>query len=381
MKLKKFVCFFLMFLTAAIWPVSALAETEPKISAKTAVVINSDDGTVLYQKNEHERLAIASTTKIMTALLTLEAAAQNNKTVTITADMVRVEGSSMGLRAGDRLTLRDLAAGMLSVSGNDAANSAAIAVSGSLQKFAERMNAKVAALGMKDTHFVTPSGLDDSNHYSSAYDMALLASAAMQNPDFAKIASQKTIKIHFTYPDAVHSFSNHNKLLSIYGGCTGIKTGFTKKAGRCLVSSAERDGVRVIAVTLNDPDDWKDHENLLNYGFSSLASCRIDDSAYRVSVPVVGGTVRKITVSGTAGDNIVLKKDEAQAMKRTVELPRFVYAPVQAGQVLGCVRYTCGAKTVAQTDLLAAENAEQPPVEKNWLQNLWDRIRNLFSFH
>lgn len=381
MKLKKFVCFFLAFLTAAIWPVSVLAETEPKISAKTAVVINSDDGTVLYQKNEHEHLAIASTTKIMTALLTLEAAAQNNKTVTITADMVRVEGSSMGLRAGDRLTLRDLAAGMLSVSGNDAANSAAIAVSGSLQKFAELMNAKAAALGMKDTHFVTPSGLDDSNHYSSAYDMALLASAAMQNPDFAKIASQKTIKIHFTYPDTVHSFSNHNKLLSIYGGCTGVKTGFTKKAGRCLVSSAERDGVRVIVVTLNDPDDWKDHENLLNYGFSSLSCCRIDDSAYRVTVPVVGGTVQKITVNGTAGDNIVLKKDEAQTLKRTVELPRFVYAPVQAGQVLGCVRYICAGKTVAQTDLLAAENAAQPPVEKNWLQNVWDRIRNLFSFH
>ncbi len=333
----------------------------------------------MFEKNEHERLAIASTTKIMTALLTLEAAARDNRIVTITPEMVRVEGSSMGLRAGDRLTLHDLAAGMLSVSGNDAANSAAIAVGGSLEKFAGMMNAKAAALGLKDTHFVTPSGLDDGGHYSSAYDMALLACAAMQNPDFAGIASQKTIRIHFVNPDAVHSFSNHNKLLSAYGGCTGIKTGFTKKAGRCLVSSAEKNGVRVVAVTLNDPDDWKDHENLLDYGFSCLTCCKIDDSAFRISEPMVGGTARNVLVSGTAGDNVVLKKDEALTLKRTVELPRFVYAPVRAGQVLGCVRYTLGDRTIGCTDLLAAENAEQQTVEKNWLQNIWDGIRNLFS--
>lgn len=374
---KKFLCFAL--LTAAVfWPVQAMAAAEPKVSAKAAIVVNADDGKVLYAKNEHERLAIASTTKIMTSLLTLEAAAVNNKEVTITPEMIRVEGSSMGLRAGDKLTLRDLAVGMLMVSGNDAANSAAIAVDGTTGKFADRMNAKAASLGMKDTHFVTPSGLDDENHYSTAYDMALLASAAMQNSDFAKITCQKSMQIQYINPDITHYFGNHNKLLSLYQYCDGIKTGFTKKAGRCLVSSAEKDGVHVVAVTLNDPDDWKDHEDLLNYGFSKLTCHKIDDSAYRVSASVVGGEQNNVPVSGTSADSIVTGSDEC--LTRTVELPRFVYAPVEVGQVLGCVRYSCGGKTVAKTELVAVEKVPRMILQKNWLQNLWDEITNLFSF-
>lgn len=378
MKRKRILCFTLL-LASVFWPVQAMADTEPKISAKSAIVVNADDGKILYSKNEHERLAIASTTKIMTSLLTLEAAAVNNKAITITADMIRVEGSSMGLRAGDKLTLRDLAVGMLMVSGNDAANSAAIAVGGTTEKFAAMMNAKAVALGMKDTHFVTPSGLDDESHYSTAYDMALLAGAAMQNSDFAKIACQKSMEIHYINPDVTHYFGNHNRLLRLYQYCNGIKTGFTKKAGRCLVSSAEKDGVRLVSVTLNDPDDWKDHESLFNYGFSKLTSHSIDDSAYRVATAVVGGEQNSVMVSGTSTESVVTGADEC--LKRTVELPHFVYAPVETGQVLGCVRYTCNGKTVAKTELVALENVPRTIIPKNWLQNLWDGIRNLFSFH
>lgn len=376
---KKILCFICIITAAVLWPVQAMADAEPKISAKAAVVINADDGKAVYSKNEHERLAIASTTKIMTSLLTLEAASVNNKTVTITPEMIRVEGSSMGLRAGDQLTLRDLAVGMLMVSGNDAANSAAIAVGGSTDKFAGMMNAKAAALGMKDTHFVTPSGLDDDNHYSTAYDMAILASTAMQNSDFAKIACQKSMQVHYANPDVTHNFGNHNRLLQLYQYCNGIKTGFTKKAGRCLVSSAEKDGVRLITVTLNDPDDWKDHEALFNYGFSKLTCHKIDDSAYRVSIAAVGGDQNSVQVSGTSADSVVTECD--QCLVRTVELPRFVYAPIEVGQVLGCVRYTCGGKTVAKTELVASQNIPRTIIQKNWFQNLWDGIRNLFSFH
>ncbi len=350
----------------------------PSLSAKSAVLVDGDDGTVVYAKNEHEKLAIASTTKIMTSLLTLEEAKKNDRAVTITPEMIRVEGSSMYLHAGDRLTLSGLAAGMLLVSGNDAANSAAIAVGGSLDAFAAKMNAKAAALGMKDTHFVTPSGLDDAQHYSTAYDMALLAGAALRNPDFAKLACEKTAKVTFLNPPQTRTLKNHNKLLTLYAGCDGIKTGFTDKAGRCLVSSAQKNGVHLVAVTLNDPDDWKDHAALFDYGFSRLERHRIDDSAYRVTVPIVGGVKGEVQVRGTAGDSIVT--DSRQPMTRSVELPRFVYAPVREGQVLGIVRYVRAGRTVAQTELLSAENVAQPPARKNWLQRLWEWMQDLFSF-
>lgn len=364
---------------AALLPVNVRAQAAPpKNSAKAAVVVNADSGAVLYAKNEHERLAIASTTKIMTSFLTLEAAAASNRTVTITPEMIRVEGSSMGLRAGDQLTLHDLAVGMLMVSGNDAANSAAVAVGGSSEKFAGMMNARAASLGMKDTHFITPSGLDDEEHYSTAYDMSLLACAALCNKDFSGIVRQKSMQVHFLSPDITHYFGNHNKLLGMYRYCTGVKTGFTKKAGRCLVSSAEKDGVRLVAVTLNDPDDWNDHENLLNYGFTCLVSRKIDDTAFHVTEPVVGGTADSVEVRGTAAEDIVVNADET--LKRTVELPHFTYAPVKAGQVLGTVRYTCAGKLMVQTDLVASADVPQPPVRKNWFQNLWDAIQKIFPF-
>ena len=241
---------------------------------------------------------MASTTKIMTALLTLEEAAIENRQVKITREMVMVEGSSMGLREGDVLTLRDLAVGMLTVSGNDAANSAAIAVAGSREAFVETMNQRAQALGMTDTHFDTPSGLDGDTHYSTALDMAKLGAAAMSNPEFAAIAGSKSMKVNFLSPEKTVAYQNHNKLLSLYEGCTGVKTGFTKKAGRCLVSSAEKDGVRLVAVTLDAPDDWNDHAALLDYGFSKMTSLTFDESGYSCLLPVAGAG--EITVCGSS---------------------------------------------------------------------------------
>ena len=375
--LKKALALLLAAGIAAAFPYAAEAEGEPSVSAKSAVVMYADDGRLLYEKNSHERLPIASTTKIMTALLTLEAAARSDKTVQITPEMVRVEGSSMGLKAGDRLTLSALAEGMLSVSGNDAANSAAIAVAGSLGAFALLMNQKAGELGLADTHFVTPSGLDDAEHYSSAYDLAALTAAAMENPNFARIVSQRKIQVQFS--DRAVTYTNHNKLLSMYQGCTGVKTGYTQKSGRCLVSAAERDGVRLIAVTLSDPNDWDDHEKLLDYGFSCLTPCEFNDSAFRVTLPVVGGTEKSVAVTGTDGGTLVLPAEQAAGLCRTVELPQFVYAPVGEGQVLGVVRYTDFDGTVATTELFAGETVKSEAPEKNLFQKLWDRILLLFS--
>jgi D-alanyl-D-alanine carboxypeptidase (penicillin-binding protein 5/6) len=376
MKGKGVLCF-IVLTAAALWPAWASADAAPSVSAKSAIVVNADDGRVVYAKNEHDRLPIASTTKIMTSLLTLEASAVNNRTITVTPEMIRVQGSSMGLRAGNKLTLYDLAVGMLMVSGNDAANTAALSIGGTMENFAAMMNAKAASLGMKDTHYVTPSGLDDEEHYSSAYDLALLTRAALQNAQFADIVRQKSMQIHFINPDETYYYGNHNKLLGFYQYCTGVKTGFTKKSGRCLVSSAEKDGVRLIAVTLNDPNDWEDHKSLLNYGFSCLVSRPVNDSSTSVSLPIVGGVQGTVKVTGTAGENVVVGVEDQ--LKRTVELPQFVYAPVKKGQVLGRVCYTCGGKIVTQTELTAAEDVPKAPKQKTWFQILWQAILDLFS--
>ena len=231
------------------------------VGAAAAIVMEAESGEVLFAQEIHRQLPMASTTKIMTALLTLE---QPNLQQEFTVDetAIRVEGSSMGLRQGDTVTLYALAVGMLLASGNDAAGAAAVRISGSMKAFVAEMNRRAASLGMNNTHFVTPSGLDAEEHYSTAYDMALLARAALQNPLFAGIAASRRMTVSYGQPPYARSLLNHNRLLSLYGDAIGVKTGFTKKAGRCLVSAAEKDGVRLICVTLNCPDDWNTHAAL-----------------------------------------------------------------------------------------------------------------------
>ncbi|MGN1041334.1 MAG: D-alanyl-D-alanine carboxypeptidase family protein, partial [Acutalibacteraceae bacterium] len=202
------------------------------VSAKSAILICADSGSVIFAKNEREPLPMASTTKIMTSLLALEnMEACGNKEVEITDDMVRVEGTSMGLMPGNIVDLNALAEGMLTVSGNDAANAAAIAVGGSTENFINLMNEKAKLIGMKNTKFCTPSGLDKNDHHSTAEDMAFLGAYAMENENFANIVSKKSIKVHFINPNKYVTMKNHNKLLRLYDGCIGIKTGFTKSAG------------------------------------------------------------------------------------------------------------------------------------------------------
>lgn len=360
-------------------PMAWGASAPPSVSAKAAVLINADTGEVLFAKNEKERLSMASTTKIMTSLLALEQAAVSNPEITLTTEMVTVEGSSMGLKAGYRLTLRDLAVGMLTVSGNDAANSAAIAMAGSKEEFAKRMNARAAELGMKDTHFVTPSGLDDPEHYSTAYDMAVLGAAAIDNADFLSICSQKQVSVKFLVPDQTVRYSNHNRLLSMYEGCIGIKTGFTKKSGRCLVSAAERNGVRLVAVTLNAPDDWTDHQRMFDYGFSALQPYEIDDSGVSLSLPVVGGVQETVSVVGGKVEPLILTEEQHAKLKRVVELPRFAYAPIAPGQALGTIRYELDGKTVATVPLTASGEVAAVPVERSWWQKVGAWFAGWFS--
>lgn len=361
-------------LVGALCPVARAAG--PEVSAQSAVVLTADTGTVLFEKDGHTPRPVASTTKIMTALLALEAAQeQGDPLVDITQEMVAVEGSSMGLQAGDSISLTGLAAGMLLASGNDAANAAALYLDGSLESFAARMNQRAAALGMEDTHFVTPSGLDGEDaqglgHLSTAYDMALLARAALEDQAFRQLCSSPSLAVEFAEPVKRVTYTNHNKLLAQYQGCVGVKTGFTKEAGRCLVSAAERDGALLIAVTLNAPNDWQDHTALLDYGFSQVEPYQLAGGDVRLTVPVVGSPVEAVSLRGSNGGEVTLPLGQGAQVERVVRVPKFLYAPVEAGEQVGEICWYLEGQLLGSVPLTAAGAA--PLQEK--APSLWERL-------
>ena len=263
--MKKFLSLFLSVLVIIpLFAIYAEGLSSDALSAECAALMCVQTGELLFEKNAHLHHSMASTTKIMTSVLALEQLTPQ-RVIKVSSSMIKVEGTSLGLADKDSITLETLVYGMLLESGNDAANVTACAVSGSAEKFADLMNAKAVEIGMTDTHFVTPSGLDDDEHYSTAYDMALLGCYAVKNPEFLKICSTKKTTVEFGNPPYERTLYNHNKLLSYYDTALGIKTGFTKKSGRCLVSCAEKNGVMLVAVTLNAPGDWSDHKKLLDY--------------------------------------------------------------------------------------------------------------------
>lgn len=361
-------------LVGALCPVAQAAG--PEVSAQSAVVLTADTGTVLFEKDGHTPRPVASTTKIMTALLALEAAQeQGDPLVDITQEMVAVEGSSMGLQAGDSISLTGLAAGMLLASGNDAANAAALYLDGSLESFAARMNQRAAALGMEDTHFVTPSGLDGEDaqglgHLSTAYDMALLARAALEDQAFRQLCSSPSLAVEFAEPVKRVTYTNHNKLLTQYQGCVGVKTGFTKEAGRCLVSAAERDGALLIAVTLNAPNDWEDHAALLDYGFTQVEPYPLAGGDVRLTVPVVGSPVEVVSLRGSNGGEVTLPLGQGAQVERVVRVPKFLYAPVEAGEQVGEICWYLEGQLLGSAPLTAAGAA--PLQEK--APSLWERL-------
>ena len=361
-------------LVGALCPVARAAG--PEVSAQSAVVLTADTGAVLFEKDGHTPRPVASTTKIMTALLALEAAQeQGDPLVDITQEMVAVEGSSMGLQAGDSISLTGLAAGMLLASGNDAANAAALYLEGSLESFAARMNQRAAALGMEDTHFVTPSGLDGEDaqglgHLSTAYDMALLARAALEDQAFRQLCSSPSLAVEFAEPVKRVTYTNHNKLLTQYQGCVGVKTGFTKEAGRCLVSAAERDGALLIAVTLNAPNDWEDHTALLDYGFSQVEPYQLAGGDVRLTVPVVGSPVEVVSLRGSNGGEVTLPLGQGAQVERVVRVPKFLYAPVEAGEQVGEICWYLEGQLLGSAPLTAAGAA--PLQEK--APSLWERL-------
>lgn len=345
---------------------------EPSVSAVSAVLVNADTGGVVFEKNADEKRAVASTTKIMTALLTLESG-QLDRRFTADSMAIRVEGTSMGLREGDIVTRRALCYGMLLPSGNDAANAAAVDISGSLSAFADKMNEKAAQLGMRDSHFVTPSGLDAPEHYSTARDMAKLTRAALKNEDFRAICGLTSATLEFGNPPYSRTLYNSNKLLKQYEGCIGVKTGFTDNARRCLVSAAERGGVTLIAVTLNAPDDWNDHKKLFDYGFSLVKPQEIPVES--VSADVIGGTVQKVRAVPDDSAVVGLTASEAGEIRTEYRVPAFVYAEISAGDCIGYVEIYYKEELLRSIPLRVENDCPREAVQ----QSLWERVRALFT--
>ena len=321
------------------------------ISAKSAVLMDCTTERLLYAKNPDTRSLIASTTKIMTAILVCEQCNVLDR-MRVPAEAVGIEGSSMYLREGEILTIQDLLYGLMLHSGNDAAVALALYCGGTVEGFVQMMNDKARTLRLTNTHFENPNGLDSKDHYSTARDLAVLASYAMKNPIFYKIVSTKNIKTGERY------LRNHNKLLWQLEGADGIKTGYTKSAGRILVSSATRMGRRLIAVTIHDPNDWSDHSNLINDGFMQYQPREIITQNQILGVTeIAGGAEKQVSLLAKEGFSYCLSADE----KIEIHLPSpgFVYAPVADGQSAGYAQIYLNEHWIGKVELIYGQTIEQ----------------------
>lgn len=340
---------------------------EVTVSAQSAVLMEAESGRVLYAKDADTPRLIASTTKLMTALVALESGHSLEEDVTIPAEAAGVEGSSLYLKAGETVKLKTLLYGMLLHSGNDAATAVALTCACSLEAFAQKMNEKAQQLGMTNSHFTNPTGLDGEEHYSSAYDMALLARTCLAMPELKEITATRSTTMEG------RSFVNHNKLLWRYEGCVGMKTGYTQAAGRTLVSAAERDGMTLIAVTLNAPSDWADHAAMLDYGFAN----------YQMEEAVTAGpSLCSLPVSGSLVPFVSLKAEETlrwpvgpgESLETRLELGGLtsLEAPVQAGVPMGRVEVLLNGEVVGESDLSCATAVHRDRQEHTgWLDWLF----------
>lgn len=337
------------------------------ISAKKAIVMDATTGRCLYEKDADSRSLIASTTKIMTALVVCEQCNVLDR-VKIPKEAVGVEGSSIYLKEGEVLTLQELLYGMMLHSGNDAATALAIYCGGTVEGFAELMNDKAWLLGMKDSHFVNPHGLDAPEHYSTARDLAILAAYAMKNPIFSQTVSTKTVTV------GNRSLRNHNKLLWQVEGADGVKTGYTKAAGRLLVSSAQRQGRRLVAVTIDDGNDWADHAELLNKGFADYQLCQIVAKGQCLgSVEILSGTECRVNVLAAEGFSYALAENEKPHI--ILQPPGFAYAPVQRGGEAGfayvCIGDTAiGKVPVVYEKTVHLQETPKVPFWKKWIERI-----------
>lgn len=332
-----------------IFAVKIPARAELAVSAKAAILMHADSGRVLYEKNADEHMLIASTTKIMTAIVVLEHC-ELDDLVEVDSRSAGIEGSSMYLKAGESYTVEDLLYGLLLVSGNDAASALALHVADSMEEFAELMNAKAAELGMTESSFKNAHGLDEEGHYSTARDMAKLAAYCMGNEDFARIAGTVSHTV------GEQTLVNHNRLLREYDGCLGLKTGYTMAAGRTLVTCAERDGARYVCVTLNDPDDWDDHKALYDWAFANYSFAEVIPAGLSYEVPLISGAEMTAPAETEGSAYALIKNGESFDME--LELPAFAFAPISEGERAGRAVACSDGQEIASVRIVYSEDVE-----------------------
>ncbi len=365
---KKVLAAGCIFLSMACVPAHAI-----DISAEAACVISADTGEIIFAKNENERRSMASTTKIMTGLLAAESGRLDDY-VTVSANAQNQEGSSIYLRTGDKVILSDLLYGLMLNSGNDAAVAIAEYLSGDVESFSEGMTARAKELGAKNTSFKNPNGLEQEGHYTTAYDLAVIGAEAMKNDIFKTVVSTKS-KTATLENGQILYFTNHNKLLKTYDGADGIKTGFTKAAGRCLVSAAQRNGASVVAVTLNAPNDWNDHKALLDYAFENIKVKTIVKKGEILKRIKKGG--REYTFS--AAEAACAGTVSGKGFEVKVYLPRKLPEPIAAGEKAGYAEILKDGKYVKKIDIISDSDIfPKENNEKKTLPMLFKKVIKVF---
>ncbi|TCP59521.1 D-alanyl-D-alanine carboxypeptidase [Tumebacillus sp. BK434] len=350
----------------------SLYAEEVSVSAHAAAVIDVQTGRVLYEKNGDEKMLIASLTKIITAIVAIESGVDLNSTVTVSSRASGKEGSSIYLKVGEKQKLIDLLYAVMLRSGNDAATAVAEHVGKTEQGFVELMNQKVAELGLTQTHFANPHGLDAQEHYSSAHDMAVLTAYALRNPVFAEIVKTKVKSIPMPGEAWDRKMYNKNKMLTRYDGADGVKTGYTKAAGRCLASSATKDGRQIAVLTLDASSDWDDHARLLNYGFEKYKFMPVvKEHDVLQTVPVEDGMKQEVDVVVGHEFNFPLREEEQEKLTRKVELEDSLDAPIAAGQKVGEMKFYFEERLVGEVPILAGHDVQE--------KSFWEKVKGLFT--
>lgn len=356
----------LAVLTAAL-ATPAMAQEAPAVSARSALVMRADTGASLWEKNADDPMLIASTTKIMTALVVLEHCGLDMPVV-IDPAWTGIEGSSMYLKAGQELTVRELLYGLMLASGNDAAVALACVTAGSVEAFAELMNEKAAELGCRNTHFANPNGLDAEGHYASARDLAVITRAAIGYEAFREIVSAQSKTV------GDMTYENHNRLLKECDGVFGVKTGYTEAAGRTLVTCCEREGLTLICVTLSDPDDWRDHAQLYDWAYAEYGKTELIPAGSTWAVPVVGGVAEEAIVAPEKA--LAVFSSQADTVTVALRLPGFVYAAVEAGDQAGQATAYINGQAVDTVRLLFQQSVAKQEAEE---PGLWQRLQMIFG--
>jgi D-alanyl-D-alanine carboxypeptidase (penicillin-binding protein 5/6) len=371
---KLAICIFAFCLSFLLFLQPVFAAS-PAASAKSAVLIERRSNRILYIDNGHDLLPMASTTKIMTAILAIEYGNLNDDVV-VSKNASGVQGSSIWLSVGEKMKLKDMLYGLMLASGNDAAVAIAEHIGGSIDGFVKMMNLKAKEIGANNTNFSNPNGLPDESHYTTAYDLALIASYAMKNPVFCEIVCTKYKNLPWEGHEYERTIKNKNKILWQYDGGNGIKTGYTKNAGKCLVAAAQRNGMQLISVVLNDGNMFEDSMDLLDYGFNNYIFYTILYKGEKAgSVQVVNGKEKKLDILIDSDISLPLKKDEKEKVEKRLYLEKAISAPVQKGQTVGRAEIWLDGKKINDIPLKTAQAVEENTYPYNFFKILNDWLK------